>query len=62
MNNLINPLFAKKSEKIKVEASISPLSKEEMSACFVLTADNVRIPVEVDFSNRVCLPIKKKSL
>lgn len=57
--NLINPLF-KKKEKNKIEASASPISNKEMSEVFIITSDNKKIPVEVDFENRVCLPIKKK--
>lgn len=59
--NLINPLFQKQTKKIKVEASASPISNKEMSSVFIITSDNKKIPVEVDFENRVCLPIKKKA-
>lgn len=58
--NLVNPLF-QKPKKIKVEASASPISNKEMSTVFIITSDNKKIPVEVDFENRVCLPVKKKA-
>lgn len=57
---LINPLFNKNPEKkIKIEASTSPISNQEMQQIFLITTDNKKIPVEVDIENRVCLPIKK---
>ena len=56
----INPLFNNLKKINKVEASTSPISNKEMSRCFIITADNKKIPVEIDVENRVCLPIKKE--
>lgn len=57
---LINPLFNKQNKiNNKVEASASPISNKEMSKLYIISMDNKKIPVEVDFENRVCLPVKK---
>lgn len=60
MKRVINPLFIEKSAENQVTASASPIDKSEMTQMIIVSTDGREIPCEVDFSNRVCLPIEEK--
>lgn len=60
MSERINPLFSK-PEKVKVMASASPISNQEMQAMVITSLDGREIPCEIDFENRVCLPVEEKN-
>ena len=48
MSERINPLFSK-PEKVKVTASASPISNQEMQAMVITSLDGREIPCEIDF-------------
>lgn len=60
MQKAINPLFMEKPTKNKVTANASPIDNSDMTSMVIIATDGREIPCEVDFRNRVCLPIEEK--
>ena len=65
MEKIINPLFATAdSKKVlagkkKVTASAEIPAESEMVHCSIKTTDGKKIPVLVDFEERIVIPVKK---
>ena len=60
MQKAINPLFMEKPTKNKVTANARPIDNSDMTSMVIIATDGREIPCEVDFQNRVCLPIEEK--
>lgn len=66
MQKIINPLFVSSepkkvtaSKNISITASTPIPAAEDMDSCLIRTSDGKEIPVLVDYSERIVIPVKK---